>query len=203
MFLCFIFVEIFDYNENFNGVLKHTYSKESVAAYASNSRPCYEPKLKRDILTQPENALDPNNEFEWCSRVNKSKMDKPWIMAHFMNNALKISGYSLKAGCCSDYGCCCLIYSWSLYGSNDNETWTLLHNVEANNYLQKCKEQSFQITNNNQFYSMFKLVQEQPEPSCWFCMDIKRIEFYGTLSHASDNEIQDEEEISIIGKITK
>ena len=207
MFLYLISLRIFDFNEDFNGVLKTIYNEESIAAYSSSNRPCYVPNLKKDILTKPENALDPNNENEWCSRVNKTKTDKPWIMAYFKRNSLKLSGYSIKAGCCADYGCCCLIYSWSLYGSNDNSTWVKLHSVKSNRILEKCKEQSFQVNENenNQFFSMFKIIQDEPEPSCWYCMDIKRIEFYGSLANSyEDNiDIQDDEEISIIGKVTQ
>ena len=199
-----LFIREFPYNEQFDGVFKNTYNKNDVSVAASGSRACYFYSINKDVLTKPESVIDPNDKLDWCSNINESKNDHPWITTTFKDEKLSLSGYSIKSGCCDYSICCCLIYSWSLLGSNDNKTWTKLHSVEKNKEFRDCTEKSFKVDKKGSF-SMFKLIQDEPEPGCWYCMDISRIEFYGTMSNNdySNDDVSNEDEISIIGRVSK
>ena len=49
---------------------------------------------------------------------------------------------------------------------------------------------------------MFKIIQDEPQPECWYCMDISKIEFYGSFNENYNEEItKEEEEVSIIGRV--
>ena len=50
---------------------------------------------------------------------------------------------------------------------------------------------------------MFKLIQDEPEPDCWYCIAISKLEFYGTFDDDEFDEISSENEVSIIGRIKK
>ena len=197
-----LLIRDFPFNDKFDGIFKNTYNKKSISVAASGSRECYFSSFDKDILTKPESAIDPEDKLEWCSNYNKSKNDCPWISTVFKDNKLTLSGYSIKAGCCESDWCCCSIYSWSILGSNDNKTWTKLHSVQKEKELKECKEKSFRVDKKGTF-SMFKLVQDEPEPECWYCMDISKIEFYGTLSDESVEIISNEDEVSIIGRVKR
>ena len=202
-----LLIREFPFNEKFDGVFKNTYNEDSVSVVASGSTECFFPEFGKDILTKPESAIDPEDKLEWCSNINRSKTDYPWISTVFKNKKLSLSGYSIKSGCCkySTDGCCCLIYSWSILGSNDNKTWTKLHSVRNDLELGICKEKSFQVDKKGSF-SMFKIIQDEPEPGCWYCIALSKLELYGTLSdYNNDNgeEVSNEDEVSIIGRIKK
>ena len=201
--ILFIFIRTFPFNENFNGLFQNMYNDSIAKIEASGSRYCWDFDLKDDVLTKPENAIDPNAKHEWCSNFNRSKSDKPWISFDFKEISFRISGYSLKAGCCGDTNCCCKIYSWSMQGSNDNKTWASLHSVEKDDDFFKCKEKSFKISESGN-YRFYRMIQDESQPNCWYCMDISRIELYGDLNTDQYNNIMidSEEEVSIIGKVT-
>ena len=148
-----LFIRDFPFNEKFNGVFKNTYSKNDVSVAASGSSKCFFPSLGKDILTKPESVIDPEDELEWCSNVNSSKTDHPWLTTVFKDKKFIMSGYSIKSGCC-DYAydvCCCSIYSWSLLGSNDNKTWTKIHKIEKEKTLSFCREKSYRVDNKGAF----------------------------------------------------
>ena len=50
---------------------------------------------------------------------------------------------------------------------------------------------------------MIKIVQTEPEPGCLFCMDLSKIEFYGSLKDGIFDEITSEDEVSIIGRVKR
>ena len=198
-----LLIREFPFNDRFDGVFKNTYNNKDVSVEASGSSRCYFYSLDRDVLTKPESVIDPEDQLEWCSNLNKSKNDHPWLTVVFNDRKLTASGYSLKAGCCENVnGCCCIPYSWSILGSNDNKTWTKLHSVEKNKELKYCKEGSFRIDKKGSF-SMFKLIQDEPEPDCWYCIALSKLEFYGTFSGGKFDEITSEDEVSIIGRLKK
>ena len=196
-----LFIREFPFNNKFNGVFKNTYNKKDISVTASSSRECYFYSLKKDVSTKPESVIDPEDNLEWCSDINKSENDRPWLATTFKDKKFTMSGYSIKSGCCKYSGsrCCCRIYSWSIHGSNDNKTWTKIHSVEKSEELDFCTEKSFLVDKKGSF-SMFKIIQDEPQPDCWFCMDISRLEFYGTIQGDVDDEISSEDEISIIGR---
>ena len=200
--LFLLFIQNFPFNKQFNGVFKNTYNPADVSAVASSSIECYFSSLGKDILTNPVSVIDPEDNLEWCSKVNESKNDYPWIEVIFHNKKLSMTGYSVKSGCCYANDCCCMIYSWSLLGSNDNKTWTKLHSVAKNKELRRCRNESFSFNEKGSF-SMFKFIQDEPEPECWYCLNLNRLEFYGTLNEGAGEEIANEDEVSIIGRVKK
>ena len=170
-------------------------------------------------MTTPNMTLVPDEKIEWCSNIAKSKNDTPWISYSLKNKQMKITGYSLRNGCCyyeccccdnsgdiDGHFCCCDLYSFSLHGSNDNKTWEIIHSVKAvkDFYLCKFNTYEFSITKS---YRYIKLVQDEPYPNCLHCMSINQIEFYGEVVNSLfDYDVSDDdndEPVSIIGKINR
>ena len=164
--------------------------------------------------TYPNETLSVNEKLDWCSNVAPSQKETPWISFNIENSFMKLTGYSIRNGCCyylcccvddnTDLDvCCCELYSYSLQGSNDNITWKTIHKIEKQKYFYYClyKTYEFPIT---EPFKYIRFVQDENYPGCPFCMQINQIEFYGEVlkgdySYFGENE--DEEAVSIIGKI--
>ena len=88
-------------------------------------------------------------------------------------------------------------------GSNNNITWTKLHSAEKDE-LKICSEKSFPVDKKESF-SMFKLILDEPQPGCWYCMRISKLEFYGTINENEEisNDSTNEDEVSIIGRLKR
>jgi len=168
------------------------------------------------IETYPNNTLTNSEKFDWCSNVAKNKDDKPWISYSFQDKAVRISGYTVRSGCCY-YSCCCLddsrvidyccceLYSFSLQGSNDNKTWKTIHQVEKDDKFYICMFKTYEFQKTEAF-KYIRLVQEAEKPGCIFCMVINQIEFYGKIVDSATSttiESDDDESVSIIGKIAR
>ena len=198
----------FPFNKKFDGVFKNTYSDNITVVEASGSMYAYDSLGKTDVLSKPENVIDPSSHTEWCSNVNKSKSDRPWLLVSFKKSIkLKLSGYSMRSGCCNyGDGCCCRLNSWSLLGSNDNATWTTIHKVDDKTDFYHCDEVNYEI-NSERFepFTFFKLVQDKPYKNCWFCIELSRVELYGKLDVNDDfNDVSsNDDEVSIIGKVSR
>ena len=211
MFSLFAFLSYksFSFNENFNGVFKSLYEQNVATFEASGSRYCWDKTLRKDIISKPEYCIDPKSDHQWCSNFDWKKQMFPYIQINFKNSRLALTGYSLQAGCCeySD-GCCCTPFSWDVTGSNDNKTWTLIHRIEKNEILTNCANQSFQIPSKSKPFRTIRLQQTDVINGCPTCIDLVRFEVYGDFE-GSDysfqeyiDEIDSEDEVSIIGKIS-
>ena len=154
---------------------------------------------------------------DWCSNANKTKTDRPWISVAIKGKAMKLTGYSLRAGCSSYYCCCCTedgkdarkcccdLYSWSLQVSHNNVTWKTVHKVEKDKDFYGCRNRTYEIKDVDEYYEYVRLIQDAPWPSCDYCICINQLELYGTtISLEVYEEAEDSEEsVSIIGKIKK
>ena len=166
--------------------------------------------------TYGNETIHENEDFDWCSNIASEQFEKAWIQYSIPNKAIKIKGYSLRNGCCK-YACCCYddqndinycccnLYSFSLLGSNDNETWKLLHKVEKDSKFYYCSFKTYELDAMSDAYKYIRLVQDAEYPGCPKCMQINQIEFYGetivTGSYSLDSNEDEEESISIIGRV--
>ena len=192
-------------NENFRGILHDRYKDGVVSVSASGSYYVYSQAKMSDVESKPENCVDPNAELEWCSNYDHKKEMKPWLLLTFNKSKVKLDGYSLGSGCCVYSTCCCKMYTWQLQGSNDNETWDILHNDKNNNEFGFCLNKEFKIES-NKWYKMIKLIQLDAENNCPTCISLRKIELFGEIEsdEAWQNvEDADENEVSIIGKVKK
>ena len=169
--------------------------------------------------TYPNATLNDNKELDWCSNIPEKGSGKPWIGYELKKKSVEISGYSIRSGCCYypcccidddkiiDGECCCNLYSFSLHGSNDNKTWTLLHKVEKDKNFWGCKTQTYEIENQHNSYSFIRFVLDEPLPGCYNCMQINQLEIYGKIGTNSYRQIisddESDESVSIIGKVRK
>lgn len=203
MLVC-LFLRYFEINDNFNGIFKTTYIENFTRVEASGSGLCYDKNLRKDIRTKPENCVDPESKLDWCSDMDFERKRMPWLLISLKEKFVKISGYSMKLGCC-EYGyCCCRIHSWKLEGSNDNKTWSLLHEGVRDKDYKDCDQKTFQTKEGT--YSMFRLSQTEPWPDCPSCIFINKIELFGELlesEYSRPSIVDNDEEVSIIGKVHK
>ena len=169
--------------------------------------------------TYPNQTLFSDEKQDWCSNIGKSKEAKPWITYNLKGKSMKISGYSIRSGCCwytcccvdddtmVDGYCCCRLYSFSLQGSNDNKTWKTIHKVEKDNNFWECKANTYELKNNNEQFMFLRILLDEQLPGCKFCMQINQIEFYGDVidsQFAGSFESDDNDEsVSIIGKVDR
>ena len=164
--------------------------------------------------THPNYTLDDNSKYDWCSNIATIGEPNPWIMYSIENTKMKLSGYSMRTGCCIypcccddddviDSFCCCSIYSFSLQVSNDNTTWKVLHKVEKDDTVIYCQTKTYDVQSSD-YYKYVRLVHDETKPGCENCMVVNQLELYGeTTNNAQfDKDSEEEEEsVSIIGKI--
>ena len=171
--------------------------------------------------TYPNETLYSNEVQDWCSNIapSKEEKDNPWVQYSVPNKAFKLTGYSLRNGCCRRYCCCvddntdlgyccCDLYSFSLHGSNDNVTWKLIHQVQKENHFYYCLFKTYELETQTEPFRYLRLVQDEEYPGCPKCMQINQIEFYGTLIddyyiHSFSEEDEGDESVSIIGKVKR
>ena len=167
--------------------------------------------------TLPNETIHFDEKLDWCSNIGSSASNMPWITYEMRGKAMRLNGYSVRNGCCwydcccvddntiYDYMCCCRLYSFSLLGSNDNVTWTIIHKVENETKFYECQHKTYDFPLTESFkYIKFKLDRERP--GCPKCMQINQIELYGELidSLFSSYESDDgDESVSIIGKVKR
>ena len=196
-------------------------NKNSLITSASGSLGLYygDQKCKQ---TYPNETLIEDKNIDWCSNIAPSNTDgeMPWISYSFPHKSVRLTGYAVRNGCCRyscccdsetgkviDYYCCCRLYSFSLQGSNDNQTWKTIHKVEKANDFYRCAFKTFNFPQTESF-NFIRFVLDEEWPGCPKCMQINQIELYGDLydslySYSNEDNYPDEESISIIGKIKK
>ena len=164
--------------------------------------------------TYPNETLISDKKNEWCSNIAVSRDKMPWISYSVVNKKMKLTGYSLRNGCCwhkccctddnsgNDF-CCCELYSFSLQGSNDNVTWKTIHTVEKESRFLFCEFKTYEFPKTEEFRYV-RLIQVEEKPNCPICMQINQLELYGDLIDSAfggfDAE-ENDESVSIIGKV--
>ena len=167
--------------------------------------------------TTGNETIESNEYFDWCSNIALDKEDpsqNPFIQYSIKGKQMKIRKFSVRYGCCrhvcctedgkytSDV-CCCLLYSYSLHGSNDNKTWKVIHKVVKDKSVGICGTKTIEFNSLTEPYTYLRLVQDEEWPNCIKCLQINQIEFYGETVNAivSGEESDDDESISIIGRV--
>jgi hypothetical protein len=170
--------------------------------------------------TYPNETLTSNSRNEWCSNIAKPGEAKPWISYSIPNKAMKLTGFAVRNGCCfyvccctddqnydaTDF-CCCRLYSFSLQGSNDNVTWTIIHKVEKTEKFDICMFMTYEFAETKP-YTFIKFALDEEYPNCPICVQINQIELYGSTvdSHNmlfGNADDEDDGSVSIIGKIKR
>ena len=215
--LSLLFIEYAAFPERNDGIISKYYKENIIEVFSSGSiGQFYKGKCHQTFPNQT--ILEGDHPGDWCSNIVKDNINPPWITYSLKRKSMKISGYSIRAGCCY-YGCCCTtddtfidgcccrLYSFSLHGSNDNKTWKLIHKVEKETNIRYCDVKEYTFNQPEQF-RFIKLVQDAPYPGCTHCMAINKIELYGDVSGSgyfsedAENEETDET-VSIIGRVEK
>ena len=121
---CLLILEIVPFAERNDNILKQIENQYEIFSSGSIGQ-YYDGKCNP---TLPEHSVDSvTRKSDWCSNVNKSSNDHPWLVLHIPHKSIKLNGYALRAGCCY-YDCCCIndnqyvycccaLYSWSVQGS--------------------------------------------------------------------------------------
>ena len=179
-------------------------------------------------LTFPNFTLTTESNEDWCSIVHRPSdstesikdNEKPFITFSLAHKLFELTSYSVRNGCCkktcccsdkkdklNDVYCCCRLYSFSLWGSNNNKTWIRLQSVERDMTIRICEARTYRIS----YHRHFKFIKFQIDegfPKCPFCAQVNQIEFYGKTYDTNEvfdytSESTEEETISIIGKVRK
>ena len=171
--------------------------------------------------TFPNETVILNREMDWRSNiVEQNSNQKPWIQYSIPGKMMKLTSFSIRNGCCyhscccsdtgeiMEYGCCCLLYSFTLSGSNDNKTWVTLSSQKQVQDFWGCKFMTWDVEIKQNPFRFIRLTEDEPYPKCPFCMQINQVEFYGELlndamSYYESDDDSNEESVSIIGKVRK
>ena len=168
--------------------------------------------------THPNETIHFDRKLDWCSNIVNKDQHGPWITYSIKNKAIKTTGFSLRNGCCYydcccgddgkpllDMYCCCILYSFSFQGSNDNKTWVTIHKVEKDTRYYTCLYKTFTFEKTKPF-KYLRLVADEEYPGCPRCLQINEIEIYGEtvndFNEFPEND-ENEEAVSIIGKVKR
>ena len=172
------------------------------------------------IPTSPNSTLNSKRELDWCSNIPKNSNDCPWISYRIPNKAFKLTGYSVKNGCCDEPDCCCIdekdiwipccceLFSYSLQGSNDNHTWRTIHQVSGDReFIDFCMDRTYDFKETESF-NYIRFVLDKQRDGCPKCMVINQIELYGEEVGSFNEDEQNvneenDESVSIIGKVKR
>ena len=210
----FIAMEFIAIPERSDELLTKQNVKPFVEASGSLGLYRYDTKCTR---TNPNQTLTNDKYSDWCSNMVKSQSDSAWIQYSIPNKAMKLKGYAVRNGCCYyscccdpdtgenlDYYCCCDLYSYSVLGSNDNQTWKTIHKIEKGHF-KYCEHKVFEFDLTEAFqYIRFRL--DEQRPGCPKCIQLNQVELYGELVESLNPQFDDDEtdeSISIIGKVKK
>ncbi|EAX80535.1 hypothetical protein TVAG_577540 [Trichomonas vaginalis G3] len=199
-----------------NSIIKNNYPSRIIYFVSGSSSQYINNSVQK---TKPEYAFNQiEKKYDWCSNCGVNMEDHPWIILGVRNRILKLDGYFLRAGCCTDGCCCyeegtyccdCCLFSWSFQISFDNVTWTTIHKVEKDYEMRRCKEKTYTFS---QTYNAryVRVIQDQACPGDPPCMAINKIELIGSPensdSHAEDfnnQEADEDDEVSIIGHVSR
>jgi hypothetical protein len=206
---CSLFYTIIPFPERNDNILKQHSDDLSVAVSGSIGQ-FYNGKCHPTFSEHVTDSIE--RKTDWCSYINKSKTDYPWISINLRGKTISLTGYSLRMGCgyygtcCledGNYVYCCLLYSWSLQGSQDNSTWTDLHKIEKDLKFDYCQNRIYEIESES--YEYVRLIQTEALPYCDFCICLNKLELYGSTSTESSSIFPEDNDdsISIIGKLSK
>ena len=187
------------------------FSSGSLGFYADDSQ-C--------VPTFPNYTLIPERKFDWCSNLATGNQ-MPWIVYTIPSQSMKLTGFSIRNGCCDhhhcccdtetgmdyDFRCCCDLYSFSLQGSNDNQTWKTIHSVVKDKTFHWCEYKTYEFPLTESF-KYIRIYMDEEYPNCQKCLQLNQVELYGHTHETFDYNLdeqdnQNEESVSIIGKIKR
>ena len=205
----FLLLEFVSFPERSDNILKQNSDHLRVSSSGSIGQ-YYSGKCNPTFAEHSVDSVERKN--DWCSNINKSKTDYPWLNLGIDGKSILLTGYAIRSGCCY-YGCCCeddfegtecccTLYSWSLQGSHDNSTWKTIHKVEKDNKFYSCMNRSYDVKSEESF-EFIRLIQDEPWPGCHFCICLNKIELYGSSTDSEHFYSLDDNEdsVSIIGKL--
>ena len=210
----FIFIEFIAFPRKNDALLLNGIESNSLTIESSGSMGLhYNGKCHQ---TFPNETIHENEKMDWCSNiVPKESNEKPWISYSFKNNGMRLTGYSVRNGCCwhlccclddnklVDGYCCCRLYSYSLQGSNDNSTWIVIHKIERDSRFYDCQYKTYEFPQTESF-RYIRFVMDEEYPGCPKCMQVNQLELYGSKTDSyfsSFENDENDESISIIGKV--
>lgn len=214
MFLSFF--SALSYSESKPGIFKKVFDSNILKIDVSGSSKQY---INGSIqMTKPEYAVYPfDKSYDWCSNCGKTYDEHPFIIFSLSSKKFKFNSYFVRCGCCYNGCCCeeygytvhCCLYSWSLQISDDNKTWTTVHNVEKDRQMRDCNEKTFDL---DKYYTAkyVRLIQDEHCPGYPPCIAINKFELYGDTVNSETDESDefvsyhdDDDDVSIIGHISK
>ena len=99
---CLLLFEIVPFAERSDNIFKENIENAEITSSGSLGQ-WYEGKCNP---TLPSHSVDSvSRKSDWCSNINKSKHDHPWLGLGLRGQSISITGYALRS-VCSYYGFC-------------------------------------------------------------------------------------------------
>ena len=194
-------------------IFKNEGDHDSIFVEASGSIGQY--RNGKCVLTNPNETLSSDDRnTDWCSNI-AGKNENSWITYAIKGKMMKISGFSIRSGCCysdccctdngSDIYCCCDLYTITVHGSNDNKTWNQLHKIVKDNNFPACTTKTYEVKG-AEYYKFIRFTNDEQYPGCPNCMALNQVALYGKVQNSGssfyDSDDSDEA-VSIIGKVRR
>ena len=125
---------------------------------------------------EPRILVSENKNNNW---FGTTEANPSFVIIIFNWETVSLTGYSIQTHNQPGKG---HMNYWTLSGSNNAETWTVLDKVANNSSLNGAgKAHYFPLKEQSQPFKMFKLSQDRANPLGYFSLNLARIEFFGTL----------------------
>ena len=147
----------------------------------------------------PSVLIDPAN-------IGKSNLDNfhtidqqnSFVAFHFQTHRLIVTDYTLMSRN-EDDSCCKVHYplTWKLEGSNDNETWAILHEQPSTEAIVGIGKKITLKTTKQQSFNNFKITNmgHTNHGATYFYFTLHRIELFGILSSKTKSSCNNKQKI--------
>ena len=156
---------------------------DGICHYYRTQQP-YTPKGDPSITVSASSVFhgDPNilvkdrHEGEW---FGTNEISQSFIIVKFNWEKAAITGYSIQTHNQPGKG---HINNWTLSGSNDAVTWTVLDKISNNSTLNgPGKVNYFPLKEQSAPFKMFKICQDRANPLGFFSLNLSHVEFFGLI----------------------
>jgi hypothetical protein len=120
-------------------------------------------------------------DYNWDEYWYSNNTANSWIQFDFKDRNISVTKYTIKSGRNDGY-----LVQWSLSGSNDEESWTILDERHTQDLNGPDHVRSFECKGDQSSTSSFRfirLTQTGPNSSNRHNLQIANLEFYGRITH--------------------
>jgi hypothetical protein len=118
-------------------------------------------------------------DYNWHDYWYSRNQANSWIQFDFKHRQVSVTNYSIK----SDGTSCNHLLHWSLQGSNDGQSWTVLDQRDTQDLNDNYIVQSYECgSHQSSQFQFIRLIQTGPNSSNYNHLMLANLEFFGSIS---------------------